>query len=176
MNNMADEEPDGSQDWNGASDVLLAYKKQFAQFGIFIAFLVVLFALTAAFSALSAGASRKGLQDCLAAALADRGYGDVTLDGLHELQNPFAVSAQAYTVSGSKYSYAVIIKLTTMVGPVPAVFLYDGSSARADFLCYLSLSKRVERMLLDSTEHSLLDYWSLRLPSIISASAEEVQQ
>ncbi|MBQ9539658.1 MAG: hypothetical protein IJU95_10360 [Treponema sp.] len=170
MSDMIDEEAEGNP-----AEMLLAYKKQLIQFGIFTGFLVVLFALTALFSVLSANHYRQGLRDVLADTLKSRGYEDIELDELYEIKNPFAVSAQVCTVSGSGYSHAVIIRITTMVGPVPAVFLYDSSSNKADFICYLTLGSRVERMLLDSTKHSLLEYWALRLPAIISAPFEEVQ-
>lgn len=178
MNGFSDEDTaaDQSLAQDGMNDALLAYKKQFMQFGIFIAFLIVLFAVVALFSALSASASSQGLRGCLADALADHGYADLELGDSYELQNPFTVAAEAYTVSGAKYSHAVIIRMTTMVGPVPAVFLYDGSSAKADFVCYLSLGDRVERMLLDSTEYTLVEYWSVRLPSILSVPDTEVER
>ena len=176
MSDMPGEETDGSADWSGTSDMLLVYKKQFIQFGIFIAFLVVLFAVTAVFAALSSSSMSRGLGDCVRAALDGNGYEDVVLEAPYEINGPFSVTASVYAISGSRYSHAVIIRLTTMVGPVPAVFLYDGSSARADFLCYLSLSRRVERMLLDSTRHSLIEYWALRLPEMIPVAEEEVVQ
>ncbi|MBQ7166553.1 MAG: hypothetical protein IJR93_06410 [Treponema sp.] len=176
MSEMPGEETDGSADWTGSGDMLLVYKKQFIQFGIFIAFLVVLFAVTAVFAALSSSAVRRGLGDSVRAALDSNGYEDVMLEAPCEIQGPLSVTASAYTVSGSGYSYAVILRITTMAGPVPAVFLYDGTSAKADFLCYLSLSKRVERMLLDSTRHSLIEYWAVRLPEMLSVPKEEVSQ
>lgn len=176
MNDMPDEENDGSADWSGTSDMLLAYKKQFIQFGVFIAFLIVLFAVTALFSALSSSSMKQGLRDSIAAVLAENGYEDVSIGDSYEIQGPFATSATAYELSGDRYSHAVIIRMTTMVGPVPAVFLYEGGARKADFLCYLSLSKRVERMLLDSTRHSLIEYWALRLPGILSVPKEEVSQ
>lgn len=176
MSDMPGEETDGSADWTGPSDALLVYKKQFIQFGVFIAFLVVLFAVTAVFAALSSSSLRRGLGDCVRAALDSNGYEYVMLESPYEIKSPLSVTASAYRISGSKYTHAVIIRLTTMAGPVPAVFLYDGSSAKADFLCYLSLSKRVERMLLDSTRHSLIEYWAVRLPGMLSVPKEEVTQ
>ncbi len=177
MNDMSDEESDFASDSTfpseAASEMLLAYKKQFIQFGLFIAFLVVLFSLVAVVSGLSYHADKAGLRECLSEALKEKGYEDFELADLYEIQNPFTVSASAYSVSGSHYSHAVIIRLTTMVGPVPAVFLYDSASAQADFICYLGLEKRVEQQLLDSTAFSLIDYWERRLPQILSITAEE---
>ncbi|MCR5623273.1 MAG: hypothetical protein K6G18_15640 [Treponema sp.] len=178
MNGFSDE--DNASDLGfpaeSSNEALLAYRKQLIQFGIFIAFLIVLFAFAAVFSALSSSASREGLKDCLAKALVDNGYTDVELESSYELRIPFTVAAEAYSVSGSRYTHAVIMRMTTMLGPVPAVFLYDASSAKADFVCYLSLDGRVERMLLDSTKYSLVEYWSVRLPSILSVPSSEVQR
>ena len=179
MNGMSDEESDFSADSGfpseATSELLLVYKKQFIKFGLFIAFLIVLFAIPAVFSALSYRFTQDGLKDSLAVALKEHGYDDIELTDSYEIPNPFTVAAAAYSVEGSRYSYAVIIKLTTMVGPVPAVFLYDTSASRADFICYLTLGKRVERLLVDSTGFSFVEYWAIRLPQVLSVYGREVQ-
>ncbi len=177
MNDMSDEESDFVSDSafpsEATSEMLLAYKKQFIQFGLFIAFLIVLFSLVAVVSGLSYRADKAGLGECLSEALGEKGYGDLELTDLYEIQNPFTVSATAYSVSGSHYTHAVIIRLTTMVGPVPTVFLYDAAVGKADFVCYLGLGNRVERQLMDSTAFSFIDYWERRLPQILSLAVEE---
>ena len=180
MNDMSDEASGFSADPafppETANEMLLVYKKQFIKFWLFIAFLIVLFAIPAAFSALSYHSTQNGLKDSLVTALKEHGYEDLTILDSYEIQNPFTVGVAAYSVADSPYSYAVIIKLTTMVGPVPAVFLYDTASPKADFVCFLSLGKRVERFLTDNTGLSLIEYWARRLPQILSAADREVQQ
>ncbi len=179
MNDRSDKKSDFSAEsgfqTEAASEMLLVYKKQFIKFWLFIAFLIVLFTLPAIFSALSYRSTQNGLKNSLMTALKDHGYEDLQLTEICEIQNPFTVGAAAYTVEGSSYSCAVIIRITTMVGPVPAVFLYDSSSEKADFLCYLTLGNRVERFLLDSTRSSLIEYWAYRLPQILSVPDKEVQ-
>ncbi len=179
MNDMSDEASGFSADPafppEAAGEMLLVYKKQFIKFGLFIAFLIVLFAVPAVISALSYRSTRNGLKESLVAALKEHGYEGLAVTDSCELQNPFAVAAAAFSVEDSPYSYAVIIKLTTMAGPVPAVFLYDTASPKADFVCFLTLGKRVERFLSDSTGLSLIEYWAHRLPQILSASDREVQ-
>ena len=123
----------------------------------------------------SAMATTSAVGSFMIPAMKEHGYEGLAVTDSCELQNPFAVAAAAFSVEDSPYSYAVIIKLTTMAGPVPAVYLYDTASPKADFVCFLTLGKRVERFLTDSTGLSLIEYWAHRLPQILSASDREVQ-
>lgn len=68
--------------------------------------------------------------------------------------------------------YAVIIKITTMYGPLPAVFIYEKNTG-AQFIDFILAQGKVKEQILHTSQNSQIAYWANRIPGIVEKSLSE---
>ena len=78
------------------------------------------------------------------------------------LNSNYSVSAACYKVSNikspSKKYYALVLRISTYFGPLPAVFLYQGDKAAFEGIAYLNNS--VAKEFNENKFNRQIDYWT----------------
>lgn len=90
------------------------------------------------------------------------------------LNSPYATSACLFELrnkdNAEKY-YAIIIRITTLYGHMPAVFIYNKSSGPV-FVGYSAVQGRIKRLLEENNSDSSISYWLEKIPRIIDKAEE----
>ncbi|MCR5762924.1 MAG: hypothetical protein K6G00_06015 [Treponema sp.] len=146
-----------------------AIKKQLVQYGIVSGLFLVLFALLLISTVTSRKSWEKGLKEVVASVYAENSEYEVR--EFEPISNPFSVSCAAFALSKkndpSSY-HAVIIRLQTIFGPVPAVYTYKDGAKEADFVTFVTLNKRIESTVVSNARYSQISYWGKRIPNILT--------
>lgn len=140
-------------------------------FGIILSFMLIL----ALFGKLAAGRWERGLRQSVATVLDEKQAGAWRLGAAVRIKTPLAMGAAAYRatrVEDGADAFAVILRVQTLFGPLPAVFVQTGEEPAA-FIGFASVHGRVA-VLLDSFAASpRISYWRRKIKSILEASEAE---
>lgn len=179
MNDIVDFDPQtGSSEFEDDRQMSLAYKKHLISFGVFLGILILFFLLNMIFCLLSKKSWQTGMKEPVQQVLSDNGRSNLVLKEFEKLSNPFSVSCVSYLAennAANKQCHVVLVRITTLFGAVPAVYVWDGQSDKAEFVCFVSMTERVKKMLLASSRNSIIDFWARRVPVIIGAGKEVSQ-
>lgn len=100
--------------------------------------------------------------------------------GYLDIEKPITTSCSAYTIidnTDNKELKAIIIRVTTLYGPLPAVYIYDpaatSSSAKVIFAGYSTLHGRVRNQLMNDYPDKRREYWQKKIPEIFSNGGNE---
>ena len=147
-------------------------KKFWRIFGCFIGIIVFFLAVLVGMIKLSEKKWDSGLRESVQNVLDEKNPGIWTVGNSVPLNSPFSTSAALFELrsseSAEKY-YALIIRITTLYGHMPAVFVYSGSKG-AEFAGYSAVQGRVKKLLEENYADSSISYWLERIPSVIQAS------
>ena len=80
-----------------------------------------------------------------------------------------SVNCSAYDVIDTKTNktcQAVIIRVVTFYGPVPAVYLYN-QDEEVEFIGYSTLHGRIRIQLMDTKSDKRREYWQSKIPDIL---------
>ena len=69
--------------------------------------------------------------------------------------------------NGSDKNYAVLIRINTLYGPLPAVFVYNKNKG-TEFIGFQGLHGRVKNIILSNYSSIRLKYWINKIPEIVS--------
>ena len=86
----------------------------------------------------------------------------------------FSIAPRGLTDDASHY--AAIVRLTTLYGPLAAVYTYNTEAASADFLAYAELHSKAKNQIVTSTQNTVIDYWAHKLPDIITQALESTSE
>ncbi len=151
-----------------------AVKKQLVQYGVLTLVLFLLFVLLLSSVLMSRRSWEKGLRTQVVSALEQQG--DYIVGDYETVSSPFSVSCASYGLSKkdensstdlSSY-HAVIIRVQTIFGPVPAVYTYKDGSDEAEFVCFVTLNNRIASTVENNARYSQIAYWAKRIPVILA--------
>ena len=86
-----------------------------------------------------------------------------------EIQNPFALNCAAFDVrnkSLDKNFIAIIIRINSMYGPIPAVFLVDDKN-NVNFVDYSNIHGTVKNQIEFEKYNNRIELYKNRIPSIL---------
>lgn len=150
-----------------SSEELEHYKKQLAKFGIFMAILVVCLSVLLVFTLLSRKSWNEGLSSSIEKYYSKAGE-KIIIKSQDKIESPFSVSAASYTIQqDNKDIHAVIIRITTLYGPLPAIFTYSEGESEAKFIDFLNLSPKTASAVKNSAKNSIISYWEKSIPGIL---------
>lgn len=158
-----------------ADNVGTLRKKQLRDYGIFIAILIVIFGILVLFTVSSRKAWSQGLKQSIEQVFEDEKVTGYTVGNQVMLHSSFSTSCGVYhlykngTTDNGK-QFAVIIKMTTMYGPVAAVYTYDLNGS-AQFVGFVCLEGQVAKQLEDISKSTQIAYWANRIPEIVKNAA-----
>lgn len=147
----------------------LRTKELWRVYGIFTALLVVM--LTAAGGAvkLSSAHWERGLRSVVEKTLSENTDFNGKVGRFVRIKSPFSLSAALFELEPSLSDgadYAIVIRVQTMYGPFPAVFVY-GKESDTRFIGFASISGRVKRLLEDNDFDPRIRYWTAKVPAIM---------
>ena len=147
--------------------------KFFAKYGIFTGILIVMLGFLICFSLLSRSSWENGLRKTVQKTLEASGESYVAGESV-PLGSALSISACAFQLEGElqEQSYAVIIRVATLYGPLPAVFVWTSGDETARFVSFASLSGKAAEKVYDSAQKSQLNYWSQRIPGLFPRAEE----
>ena len=94
-----------------------------------------------------------------------------------KIKSPVSLNAALYEIndlrSASK-DYALILRVQTLYGPVPAVFLYN-KDGEAKLIGFAAISGRIKRLLQDDSSNPRISYWEKRIPEIINDTLKDTE-
>lgn len=146
----------------------ISYKDFFKRYGIFLLILVVIFGILIYSIFLSQRSWTQNLKNSVQVVLEERDPNTWTVENNVKIKNPFTMNAACYEVrnrkSGTLYK-AVIIRIQTLYGPIPAVFMLDDDSVY--FVGYSSLHGVIASQLENNKTSKRIEYWIHKIPAII---------
>ena len=149
-------------------------KKLLKQYGIFAGIIIGLFALLTCVILLSENKWQNGLKEEISRVLEEEAPGEWIVGEYIEINAPVALSSACFQVrrkdNGAK-KYALIVRIETIYGPLPAVFLYNDKSV-AQFIGIAGLHGRVRKVIGNGKNDAKINYWIKRIPDIVR-NAEE---
>ena len=147
----------------------LRTKELLRVYGIFTALLVVM--LTAAGGAVKLSSARweRGLRSVVEKTLSENTDFNGKVGRFVRIKSPFSLSAALFELEpplSDGADYAIVIRVQTMYGPFPAVFVYSKDSG-AHFIGFAAVSGRIKRLLEDSPSDARIRYWTAKIPAIM---------
>lgn len=85
------------------------------------------------------------------------------------IDKPVGFNCAAYSLTNKKTgdsARAVIVRITTLYGPLPAVFVYD-KDGESVFAGYSSLHGRIREQLLHHQSDKRREYWQSKISEIL---------
>ncbi len=152
-------------------------KKFWRIFGCFIGIVVFFLAVLVGMIKLSEKKWNSGLKVSVQTVLDNKNPKTWAVGNSVPLNSPFSTSANLFEVrsldSAEKY-YALIIRITTLYGHMPAVFVYNNARG-AEFIGYSGVQGRVKKLLEENYADSSIAYWLERVPVVIQ-EAEKTER
>lgn len=144
-----------------------SYKKFFRNYAIVAAFLIVSFVILIYSVKLTQKKWISGLKNSVENVLNENGDDWQVLDNI-EIKSPMTTNAAAYNIVNIKSKeicQAVIVRVTTLYGPVACVFTCNDDIV--SFAGFSSLHGRIAVQFNDKNFDQRIDYWQKKVPSIL---------
>ena len=147
----------------------ISYKDFFIRYGIFVAILTILIGLLIYPIKVSQKFWTHNLRTTVEKVLDERNPNTWTVENSVNINNQFTTNAACYDArnrkTGDVYK-AMIVRIQTLYGPLPAVFLID-NNREVDFVGYSSLHGVVNEQLMNNTNSKRIKYWIEKIPTIL---------
>lgn len=145
-----------------------SYKQYFRNYAIVAALLLAAFLILIYSVKLSRNSWVNGLRASVEKVLNENG--DVWLVGdTIEISSPMTTNAAAYNIINKQtkeVSEAVILRVTTLYGPLACVFTCDENN-NVEFAGFSSLHGRIATQFRDKSFDQRIEYWQRKVPSIL---------
>lgn len=145
-------------------------KKFFTRYAFFVVLLLIVFGILSYSAVLSRKSWTVNLGKSVQKTLDEYETGTWHVESPVNIDKPVSINSAAYTVKNKntgEEKVAVIIRITTFYGPLPAVYLYDEVNG-AIFAGYSSLHGRIREQLLAPKSDKRREYWQRKIPEILN--------
>ncbi|MBC6719996.1 hypothetical protein [Treponema sp. Marseille-Q4130] len=147
-------------------------KEALQEYGIFAGCIVLLAVVLSVAAIFTKGAGQAGIKTEIARVLEEAEPGVWHIGDFVDFDAPVSSSAACFSVKGGSVSgYACIVRMETMYGPLPAVFISDGRHT-ARFVGIAGLHGRVYAAIESGGAKSQIRYWAERIPRLIRIEEE----
>lgn len=151
-----------------------SYKVFFKKYAFFLLIVSVVFGILIYFSRLSHKFWNNSLKTSIENVLEEHFPYEWAVGNSIEIKNTFASNAACCEVrnrSNGDLAYAVIIRIETFYGPLPAVYLYHLNNLDkpfVEFVGYSSLHGRIAEIEKAKTVDKRIQYWGKKIPEILA--------
>jgi hypothetical protein len=149
-------------------------KKLLKQYGIFAGILLGMFALLILVIFFSENARRTGLKNKIEQVLEEEEPATWSVGDYVEIKAPVALSAACFQArkkdTGTK-GYVLMLRIETLYGPFPAVFVYEDKKS-AKFVGIYGLNGRIHDIIGNGKNDARINFWITRIPDIVSKTVE----
>lgn len=159
-------------DVEAANAKKIFYKKISIKAGIFCGILVILFGLLVTLSLVSRNSWRTGLRNEIEKVFALNSISEYSVGEYVRLNSGMSVNCAIYKVNSvdenrKSFDHAVIIRVPTLYGPMAAVYLYNCTNGKVDFVDFAQLDVPVSKSVKNSSMNSQIAYWADKIPVIV---------
>lgn len=153
---------------NVESETRAYYKTLLIKGGIFCASLAVVFGILVVSAFFANRSWKKGLMAEVQAVL-EKNESDFIPYEYVRVKSNLTVGIAVFRCKNSKGTqrYGVISRVSTLYGPMAAVYLYSDNSPSADFVDFVLLEGSVHDRVSDASIHSQIDYWGKKIPHVV---------
>lgn len=147
----------------------ISYKNFFIKYGIFAGVFSVIMFLCVYSTLVSKKYWNKNLSSNVLSVLTERTGDEWTVVEPVEIKNPFALNCAAFVVRNKaidKTYVSVIIRINSMYGPIPAVFLVD-EKYNVGFVDYSNIHGTVKNQLDFEKYNNRIELYKARIPTIL---------
>ena len=144
-------------------------QKFFRNYAFFLVILLVTFSILTYSAILSRKSWTKNLGASVQKVLDEYQSATWTIEAPIALKTPVSVNSAAYQIRNKKdgsVEKAVIVRITTFYGPLPAVYIYK-EGQEAEFVGYSSLHGRIRLQLANNRSDKRREYWQSKIPDIL---------
>ena len=144
-------------------------KKFFINYGLFLAILLVIFGMLSYSVVLSRKSWSKNLGNSVQKVLDEYEPKTWNVESAVTLKTPVSLNSAAYQIrnkTDGTVAKAVIVRITTFYGPLPAVYIYQ-EGQEVEFAGYSSLHGRIRNLLINTNSDKRREYWQSKVPDII---------
>lgn len=148
------------------------------QLTIFSAFFGIIFGLTAILvvsTLLSRSSWKEGLSREVQSVLDSYSPNEYSVGEYLPVNSSFSTSAAVYSVHksghGSAKNYAVIARIPSILGPLPAVFIYD-DGGNVFFAGYAVDNGKAEKTVSVTLSRSVMNYWEKLVPELVGKTGK----
>ena len=149
----------------------ISNKKFFKNYAFFILILLVVFSILSYFVLTARKSWVKNLTVTVQNVLDEHENKRWSVGNNVPVNKPITVNCAAYDIYDSKDNskqYAVIIRIVTFYGPIPAVYIYNPETQKTDFIGYSSLHGRIRTQIMNNKSDKKMEYWQVRIPEILN--------
>ncbi|MCR5725487.1 MAG: hypothetical protein K6G80_10420 [Treponema sp.] len=155
--------------------------RMFRKYAIFAGLVVGMVSILLTVTILSRSSWQQGIALSLQDTLNAR-YSDVYAveDGL-VIPSPFSTSAAVYNLTAKKagssallHQYGIIVRIPTIAGPAPAVFLYS-DDAGVVFVGYALHYGKAKSVFENAVGLKIIQYWQKQVYTILKSAGVEVK-
>jgi len=147
----------------------ISNKRFFINYAFFVLILVIIFGILTYSVVLSKKSWSKNLGNTVQKVLDEYEKGKWTVESNIQIDKPISVNCAAYNIvnnSDQTKAQAIIIRVTSFYGPIPAVFIYNEDKS-VTFAGWSSLHGRIRLQLDSINSNKRLDYWQNKVPQIL---------
>lgn len=144
-------------------------KEFFKNYAFFLVILLVIFGILSYSVVLSRKSWTKNLGVSVQKVLDEYEPSVWNVEAPVNLKKPVSVNCAAYQIrnkTDGSVSKAVIVRITTFYGPLPAVYIYK-EGQEAQFIGYSSLHGRIKNQLVNNNSDKRREYWQAKIPDIL---------
>ena len=144
-------------------------KTFFKNYAFFLAILLVIFSILSYSIVLSRKSWNKNLGVSVQKVLDEYEPSTWNVETPVQIKTSVAVNSAAYQVKNKKdgtYAKAVIVRITTFYGPMPAVYIYK-EGQETEFAGFASLHGRISVLLNNNKSDKRREYWQSKVPEIL---------
>ena len=144
-------------------------KTFFKNYAFFLVILLVIFSILSYSIVLSRKSWNKNLGVSVQKVLEEYEPSTWSIEAPIQIKTSIAVNSAAYQIRNKKdgtVAKAVIVRITTFYGPLPAVYIYK-EGQKTDFIGYASLHGRINELLKNNKSDKRREYWQSKIPEIL---------
>jgi len=153
----------------------VSYKDFFKNYSIFLGIIVLVMGILIYSIVLSRKSWDNNLKTSVERVLDDYEPNQWSVLAVKKIKNPLSMSAACYEArsrkTGELYD-AVIVRIETFYGPVPALYLCD-SENNVTFVGFSSLHGRIEKILKSSSTDKRIEFWQKKVPYILNKNTDK---
>ena len=147
-------------------------KEALQEYGIFAGCIVLLVLVLSVTVIFTRSGRQSGIKNEIVRVLEEAEPGVWQVGNFVDFGAPVSSSAACFSVKGgSGNAYTCIVRMETIYGPLPAVFISDGKHT-ARFIGIAGLHGRVYDAIENGGAKSQIGYWAKRIPVLIRQQEE----
>ena len=145
----------------------MSSEKSSISYGVLVTFFLIVLVILSLVTIFSKRRREVLLKQKIESVFSDEQKEKWTLGSAQKINVPMGVDSACFRLNGSpeKNAYAFVIRVQTLYGPYPAVFVYEEGQG-VSFVGVINLNGRVRSLVLETD--ASIQYWIRQLPYMVT--------